>query len=217
MNQVGAKSGCHSNESSPYLTSVDATVQAIRAVKANPADVIVAAIAGPSTPVATELRIPPGQTTGIPALTHSCNYDGAMGLEVADPAVRIQQFLDGFPNRSTFATVCQQDQSDALAGIAQLITSTIGTSCFEHSLADVDLQTPGVQFGCTVADVVNEGMPNEIRVSIPACNAASTNTPCWKIVTDLVNCQAGDHLSLQITRMQAAPPDDHVVADCIIP
>lgn len=217
MNQVGTKASCHSNEASQFMTHVQDYVQFVRGLKANPADVIVAAISGPPTPVATELRSPGAGGAAIPALTHSCNYTGAMGLEVADPGVRLQQFLDGFPDRSSFSTVCQQDLSGGLAQIAQLITNTIGTSCFTNPLADIDPSTPGSQFGCTVADVTNEGKPNETRVTLPACDASLSNKPCWHIVIDNVNCASGDHEALKIERTTMPAADVHVVADCVIP
>jgi hypothetical protein len=218
MNEVGAKTSCHSNETSPFVTQVQGYVDFLHGLKANPADVVVAAIAGDPAPVAVELRAPPGGGTGLPALAHSCAYtDGNGGLEVADPAVRIQQFLAGFPDRSSLTTVCQQDQSSSLQQIADLITTNLGSACFANPLADIDPATPGPQYSCTVADVTAEGTPSEQRTPVAACDASTSNRPCWRVVTDTANCQAGDHLALEVVRDGAAPPDLHVVADCVIP
>jgi hypothetical protein len=220
MNQVGPKGGCTSNDNSQYLTKVGDYVTFFKGLKAEPANVIVAAISGPTTPYEVELRTPPGGGTAIPAVAHSCTYQGANGPEVADPSTRLKQFLDQFPNRSTFSTICQQDLSGALTQIAQLLRTVIGSPCIEGKLADVDPDTAGPQYDCSVSDVRNYGKANQTEEVLPACNntatpASSTNKPCWSIQKDTMNCTAGDQLTLKIERNEAPAADTHVISYCV--
>ena len=152
-------------------------------------------IAGPTTPYEVELRTPPGGGTAIPAVAHSCTYNGANGTEVADPSIRLKQFLDQFPNRSTFSTICQQDLSGALTQIAQLLRRSSASPCIDGNLADVDPDTAGDQYDCSVSDVRNYGKANQTETVLPQCNnaatpASSTNKPCWSIQSDPTNCMA---------------------------
>lgn len=221
INVAGPKSACHSNETGQYLTKIADYVTFFKGLKADPNNVIVAGIVGPVTPFEVELRAPGGSTTQIPALAHSCTYtDSNNAPEVADPAIRIKQLLDSFPNRSTFSTICQQDLSTGLVLIAQLLKSVLGSPCIDGKLADVDPNTPGPQYDCSVSDVANYGAANQVETVLPACNnaatpASSTNKPCWSIETDLANCTAGSHLTLKVERTTAPDQNTHVVSYCV--
>ena len=137
------------------------------------------------------------------------------GSEVADPPVRIKFLLDQFPNRSTFTTICQQNLSDGLVLIAQLLKSVIGDPCIEGKLADVDPNTAGPQYDCSVSDVTNLGKPTQMETIIPACDATMSMKPCWHIATDVMNCPAADHFTLKIERAQAPAPETHEIANCV--
>ncbi|HEX4423046.1 MAG TPA: hypothetical protein VH165_34250 [Kofleriaceae bacterium] len=143
MNQAGTKTQCHSNDHSAYLTKVGDYATFFKSLKADPQKVIVADLGGPPDPFATELRAPVESAMEIPALAHSCTYIGGDGKpEVADPAVRIKSFLNGFPNRSRFASICEL--SGGLQQIGDLLQTTIGGD-IEAKLADVEPNTPGLQ------------------------------------------------------------------------
>jgi hypothetical protein len=219
MNQVGTKGQCGPNESSQYLEKVSTYVDFLKNLKSDSSRVIVAGIMGTTEPFQVELRAPPGGGTPQQALAHSCSYTGAMGLEVADPPTRIKFLLDQFPNRSTFTTICQQNLSDGLVLIAQLLKSVIGDPCIEGKLADVDPNTAGDQYDCSVSDVTNLGKPNQTENILPQCNAGDTNKPCWKIATDVMNCpqtpEKPHSYILKIERSEAPAPETHVVAYCV--
>src|SRR5262249_43653060 len=89
MNLTDTKTGCHSNETSAYLKDIGSYATFFLGLKSNPNMIAFSAIAGPTTPVQVLLRTPPGGGAAIPALEHSCTYNGASGTEVADPAVRV--------------------------------------------------------------------------------------------------------------------------------
>jgi hypothetical protein len=223
MNAVGPKGGCTSNDNSAYLTKVSNYVSFFKGLKSDPSNVIVAAISGPTTPYEVELRTPPGGGSAIPAVAHSCTYNGGNGPEVADPSTRLKQFLDQFPNRSTFSTICQQDLSGALIQIAQLLKTVIGSPCIDGNLADVDPNTAGDQYDCSVSDVRNFGKANQAEEVLPQCSnltntASSTNIPCWAIKSDPKCAGPGDDndLTLFIERGGQTPaPDTHVISYCV--
>ncbi len=220
MNTIGPKGACHSNESSQYLTKIGDYVTFFKGLKTDPSNVIVAGIVGTVTPFEVELRAPAGSSTQIPALAHSCTYtDTSNAAEVADPPIRIKQLLDSFPNRSTFSTICQQDLSGGLVLIAQLLKSVIGSPCIDGTLADVDPNTPGPQYDCSVSDVANYGAANQQETVLPACNGSdptmATNKPCWAIETDTANCTSGSHLTLKVERSTAPDQNTHVVSYCV--
>jgi hypothetical protein len=136
-------------------------------------------------------------------------------VEVADPPVRLKFFLDQFPNRSTFTTICQKDLSSGLVLIAQLLKAVIGDPCIEGKLADVDPNTPGDQYDCSVSDVTNAHKANQSEVVLPACDGSLSNKPCWHIVTDVNLCPTADHFILKIERAVAPPPETTVFANCV--
>ena len=212
MNQVGSKSGCSSNESSPYLTKVGDYVSTFLALKESPYDVIVAAIAGPTTPYAVELRLPPGGTDPIPAVAHSCS-----GAGVADPAVRLAQFVDSFPNHTPPASACEQDLSTAMIDAARLIGNVLKTRCLPGTLADVDPHTPGPQNQCEVFDVTNYGQVNQTDVALPRCNESPlpSNQPCWEIGYSEERCPTDDHMFLHLSRTAPLPLNTVTFISCV--
>lgn len=199
MNQIGVKGQCQSNESGTYLTQVGPYEQFFKGLKADPNSVMFAAIAGPPTPFEVELRAPPGGGTAIPALTHSCQYTGSAGTEVADPAVRITQLAGTFA-RNTAGTVCQQDLSAPLVDIARQVRGAVGDSCLTKAIA--------LPADCVVRDEVGA-----MTTVLPACGGSVT-TDCYTLVTDTVSCTAGSHLRLEVMRSTAPAPGTVTVAYC---
>jgi hypothetical protein len=210
MKQLGTKDQCGPNDTSTYLAKVSNFVTYLKGLKMDPSKVIVAGIMGTTEPVAVETRSQGGVTSA--ALAHSCTYNSPTGAQVADPPIRLKFFLDQFPNRSTFTTICQPDLSAGLQQIAQLLKTALGNPCIEGKLADpVD---------CSVSDVSNYLKDNQMEVVLPKCNtdapAAPTNTPCWRITKDAVKCPMGDQYILDIQRGGTTPPPDtHVIAYCV--
>ncbi|HEU0037583.1 MAG TPA: hypothetical protein VFQ53_43530 [Kofleriaceae bacterium] len=211
MNQVGVKDQCHSNEQSQYLKNVASYVSFLKSLKPDPLQVIVAGIIGTTEPFAVELRTINGVSQ--PALAHSCSYQSGTTTNFADPPVRIQFFLDQFPNRSTATTICQADLSGGLQQIAELLKTAIGNPCIEGNLADVDPNTPGDQYDCTVSYVNNYGKPNQTETVIPPCTAGAQ--PCWELLVDAAQCPLGDNLILKVNDPGTPPLDTHIIANCV--
>jgi hypothetical protein len=217
----GPRENCFPREDSPYMYGVQEYVDfLINDVKNGEESLVIAAgIIGNAEPVA----VGSDPERSIPALVPSCQS----GSGKADPAVRLKFFIDQFGAQSAFSTICNENLSDALLVIADLLKEVIGNPCIESTLRDANLNEDGIQYDCVVADVVNPDEPDEQETILPACNAAednnpsnapnSTNTPCWHLATDTDRC--GDtpmQLALVIERAgQSVPPGTHVQASCV--
>ena len=194
MNQSGPKSECGPRPGSAVLEDVAQFRDFLLGLKGDPRQLMVTGIIGPSEPVAVELRPAPGGGNPAPALAHACAFQGATGIAVADPAVRLQGFLDEFPDRSRSSTVCQQDLSGGLAKLGGLVARALGSPCVDGVLADVDPDAAGVQLDCIVEDLVGAA-----ATKIEQCDA-SERAPCWKLEEDAASCVAPGNLKLVVVR-----------------
>ena len=203
MNQIGAKSGCHSNESGTDLTKVSGYATFLAGIAGDdPRNVMVSALVAPATPVAVELRSPGGGTTPSPALARSCTYQNASGMPaVGDPAVRITELANKF-DRHTVDTVCQNDLSAGLADIASQLGPLLGSPCLTKAIA--------MPADCVVTDVTLAGA----STVAPKCPGAD---PCYAIATDATTCPAAPQLSLKLTRTSPAPAGTVTVVKCKLP
>jgi hypothetical protein len=210
MNQEGAKDGCAASTTSTLLDDVRPYHDFLIGLKADPSQVAVSSIMGTTAPFQVELRAPPGGGASVPALVHSCTFNGAAGPEVADPPARMQDFLGLFPDRATASSICQQDLSGGLSLIADLIARSIGSPCVGASLADVDPATAGTQVDCIVEDVVGAA-----KTTIAECDASETPT-CWKLEADPINCTRFEHLKLTVVRAGVPDPATITRMRCIV-
>jgi hypothetical protein len=220
MNAIGVKGQCGPNESSEYLESVKTYVDFLKGLKSDPSKVIVAGVLGAIEPYRVELRKPTPDQPLQPLVAHSCSYQGANGPEVADPPTRLKFFLDQFPTRNTFTSICQRDLSGGLELIGRLLKFALGDPCIDGKLADVDPATPGAQYECAVSDVTNARKPSQTEAVVPPCNTAdganASNKPCWAIESDVLNCQRSpNNHTLKIYRSAAPAPDTTVFANCV--
>ncbi len=216
MNQIGVKDQCHPNDSSTLVKKVQDYVTFLKTLKDDDSKVIVAGILGTNEPFEIELRAPNPGGTAVPALAHSCTYEGPDGVlgtnddQVADPPTRLSFFLSQFPNRSTQTTICQQDLSGGLALIGELLKAAIGNPCITGNLA--------VPFDCTVSYVNNFGNANQTETVLPPCQGTgdtSTNRPCWEIIVDAAQCPGGNNQILKVNDPASPPQDTHIIANCV--
>jgi hypothetical protein len=132
----------------------------------------------------------------------------------------MEAFLNGFPQRSTFQTMCQYDPatddvdfSGALNQIAALLKTVVGTPCLEGNLADTDPNTNGTQPECRVSDVQDQGLDTEVETPIPPCDVSGP--PCFSFVED-TTCNTDTNLALEIDRGGQEPPSNTtVVVRCL--
>jgi hypothetical protein len=201
MNQVGTKGGCVSNASSALLDDISPYGEFLRGLKSDPKRLAVAGILGPGLPFAVELRTAPGGGTAQPALGRSCTYMGATGTEVADPAARLEQLVNGFGERSALKSICDRDLSSALLKIVEVFRKASSNPCVEVELADADPRVAGLQADCAVEDVVGANV-----VEIASCDANLSARPCWRIEADPATCPSLLNLKLVVQRDVAPDP-----------
>jgi hypothetical protein len=115
----GGPDNCESFEASPVLTSVGSIVNGIKALKSDPArQILVGAIVGPAEEYTVTWRTAPTMDTGPwPQINHSCGSPGSP-TGFADPAVRLQQFVQQFGPNGVFDTFCQANYGQTLHAMA---------------------------------------------------------------------------------------------------
>ncbi len=209
---AGPRQDCVTRANSQFMYDVDEYANFLKSLKADPGQIIVAGIIGNPSPVVV------GTKDNEPTLDASCT--SASGD--ADPGIRLQSFLDSFPNRNTSTTICDDDLSDALTVIADLLAKVIGNPCIEGDLVLDDAGQPE----CTVADVRFLGQDGQEETIIPTCNADRSNLPCYHFDVDTDKCPAtkddgtpsGTPTSLKLVIERGAaevPTQTTVVARCV--
>lgn len=218
---VGTKTNCAPDLGSDLLFSPDTYVSFLKGLKDNPKDVIVATIIGNPDRVSVGRYDPDdtGPEPERPTLLPGCDYMPAGGgTSTAAPGIRLDYFRRQFPDRNTFTTICDDDLSDGLTVIAELLKEVIGNPCIEGQLSDADGDPAnGIQWSCSVKDVYNEGEPGETEQTIPECDASASQKPCWRMVEDLASCpDTPTNLSIEIVREGADPDDTNVKVRCAV-
>ena len=201
MNQVGAKSECHSNESGTYLTKVADQVAFLKGLKTDPRRIMIGALVGDPTPVATELRAPGGSSTPVPALAHSCSYLNTNNqLEVADPAVRIAELATPFQHH-VVRSVCSS-LDDGITAIAHELATLEGSTCLTHQIA--------MPASCVAVDRTASG------TTTPLAACPSPGHDCFSIDTDTAACPDLQHLKATITRATQVADDVVTTVSCTL-
>lgn len=182
-------------------------VDFLKGLKSDPLDVIVAGIIGNVEPVEVGRRNVEGLS--VPALEPSCRYPGPTEEQNARPGVRLRYFLEQFPNRNQVTTICDDDLSDALVQIADLLATVIGNPCIEGKL-----KTP---VECVASYVTDPGQPNEVEQLLPKCSSDTgtpSNQPCWRLIQDPNCSDYPTGLSIEVARTQDPAQDTHIFARC---
>jgi hypothetical protein len=204
-------------EMADYIKHPDEYVDFLKGLKSDERNVIVAGIIGNPTPVNIVL-----DEDGNPELDCSC---GCGTAQTAVPAVRLGYFINSFPDRSTFTSICNEDLSDALNVIAELLKRVVGNPCLDGAIDTRDLDgnpANGVQLDCQVSDVVAKGTDQEQSFVIPRCEMTgptmpvTTTIPCWWVEEDPMTCSStATSLILHVERGGTEPDDTTVVARCV--
>ena len=195
--------GCISNETATgRLTKVGDEIAFLRGLKKDPNQILVAAITGPATPYSIELM--PYAATGenIANMVHSCVENSG---EYADPAVRIQQWVQAFGNNPPPQSICADTFATALSAIADRLSVLLGPQCIRGTLRDGDPSTPALDPECTVTDSYVNGQGETVRSAVESCAQNGNVAPCWSIVDDPVNCTGAK--TLNVNRGTVAPPN----------
>lgn len=193
----------------------------------DPAQIVVAAIAGPPPGVMTNDS--PPQTASAPnvqvgplvlsgntqplALLPSCNATINGNPQVGRPGVRLAEFMSNFGDRGRFYSICQSDYSAALTDIGKTLFNAI-SPCLEGDVdpADADPNNPGTQLQCTVTEVVTADTSGATSTAMPACQMQDATTPapggarpCWWIDKNTTTCPSPD-TGYEMNFVRTAPP-----------
>jgi hypothetical protein len=192
---AGTYDGCESDEHGK-LEKVSNFVTFLRGLKADPAKVFFASIAGPPTPYTVKLepsasRDDPGSW---PLIDHSCTAPGDP-QSYADPAVRLDQAVTAFGRHGVFGSICGDDMGPLLQSISSRLSRPLAPACV--TVASVANPV------CTVVDRWVYGDGTKHVASVPACADAPDVLPCWRLLVDGGACGDTDR-RLEVKRDRGA-------------
>ena len=207
----GSRTECAAS-ASPYMDDVGPYIEFLHDLKGNPSMVMVAGIFGDRGPVEVRLDTNSQFPQLAPKLAPSCV--GTVGGGEANPAIRLDDFLAGFPGRSQFASICADELAGPLQSIASVVGGTAARSpCLLGEIADVDANTSGLQADCRVYRVTEPGGAGETHTLLEACDGTGEGD-CYRIVQEAETCA---HTP---TRLAVAGPEadgDHLFVECRTP
>jgi hypothetical protein len=216
---MAATSNCQSFEDSQVLTSVGSIADGIKALKADPANqIVVSALVGLTEgPDSEGYRVtwqtPPVPDVGPwPKVEHACG-DGSQATGVADPAVRIEQFVHQFGANGTADNFCQANYGNSLAGMATKLAAMTQPPCFSTQVAT----KPGTATpDCAVTELVPDPNTPSLQTStnVPMC-AGAASSPCWQLSAIGASQCPGE--SISVLAGPTPPPDGAFVrATCAL-
>ena len=174
---------CRSNDSEGYLLSAVDTANKIKSLKADPSQVIVAAIQGPATPYTVTWKAPATADVSCgaascpwPVIAHSCMAgDGSF----ADPGVRTQAFVGEFGANGLVLPICADSFAPSLQRIGELINAQLQPPCITQQVA---MNPATGDFDCSVVSHTADGFGGFIDANVPACSSNGGMAPCWSLV-----------------------------------
>ena len=202
-----APNGSHDPSMGHLWPTVSNLTTLVLGLKQDPNDILVAAIAAPTTDDAGNslYRVmaqpnPAANDELDPVVDHSCAQASSTGGddEYGDPAVRIKQWVDSFGANGVFYPICASDYSKAMAGIAARIHERLGASCVSGNIAPSPADPS--RHDCSVSRTVTEsGTNNSTTVTLPECNDGAQNAPCYRLTSNSPQCPAGSDTTTLFT------------------
>jgi hypothetical protein len=215
LDSEGIKTECVASDD-PIMTSLASLRDSLVAAKGgDPTKILVAVIAGVDEPTEVVSHTPPGATEPRLDLSPSC-VDMDPGIAGgADPAYRLDGFLDLFPGLSVRESICD-DIDPALFHTANAISDLAARRpCLRGDFKDVDPDTAGVQPSCRAFLVTGLNTPAEHREQLEECSGHEGN--CFQITTDATACgQWPGNLAIELIGV-TQQADQDLVVECIVP
>ena len=204
----GTRTGCVPRTNAQYMKDIEPYVTYLKGLKSDPTKVVVAGIIGNVDDQRTVVVGADPDDMTRPIVNASCS--SASGL--AYPAFRTKTFLESFPERNSITTICNENLTDALTEIAELVKLVVGSPCIDAELSDRNDDLPGVQPECSVADVTDPNGPNRTETVIASCDVSGGQTPCWRFISDPTNCaMAPSNRAIEVDRGGVSVPDNTVL------
>ncbi len=173
---------CASNDAEGYLLGAADTANRIKALKADPSQIIVASIQGPATPYTVNWKAPSTADTSCgaascpwPVIAHSCMAnDGSF----ADPGVRTAKFVRQFGVNGIVLPICVDSFAASLDRIATLINASLQPPCITSPVAR---KANSQEYDCTVVSHTSNGVGGTVDATVPSCTANGGAAPCWQL------------------------------------
>ena len=180
---------CESNESDDELTPIAKFVADIKSLKPDPDNqILISGIVGPPSPYVVQWAANAASAGAVwPAVGPSCGTENADGSGAfAEPAVRIAQFANSFPN-SVLASVCDANYASSLQVLARDLLPLQVPAC-----VPADIQSKTDAAGNSYPDcVVTEHLttPDGVQdIALPACAVAPAGSACWALLSGSGGC-----------------------------
>ena len=214
--QMVTYDNCVSNDTEGYLLSAVDTANRLKSLKADPAQVLVAAITGQASPYAVTWKAPASADTSCnttvkscpwPVIAHSCT---ATNGSFADPGVRTADLVDQFGANGLLLPICADDFGPGLETLAAKLGTTMAGRCISEPIAD-DPTRAGYQPQCSVEVHVLNSQGAFTNQAVPPCADNGGAPPCWSLLTDASGCQRPD-----ITFATAPPGTGSATYECAV-
>jgi hypothetical protein len=198
LTTVGPRTACAPDPSSTLIEDPADFVPLLTGLVTDPHRLAFGLIAA-STDVAIDLRAPPGSSTAVPALAHSCTWLQNNTPVSADPPVRLAWLAAQLGTNATTTSICNDDLTSSAAAIGTGLRRAMGDPCVE----DADDLT-----SCTAVDQLG-------GVETPLARCEVTNqTNCWELVTDPATCPNAAHARLSVHRASSAIAGTYTLLRC---
>jgi hypothetical protein len=218
VGQTPGLTGCVSNDDGPWPTNpgvrptdretrIPDEINFLKSLKADPNQILVAAITGPVTPYGIEMMsrtTSHGVTEDQPNTLHSCMQSSG---EYADPAIRIQQWVQAFGAHGLLLPICAASFAPALSQIATELSKLLGPQCVTGTVRNRASGSPD----CVVNDRYKNDQGKVIETPLPSCAENGGATPCWQLAND-AKCAAGAKL-LTVNRNPGDPVPNNLNTD----
>jgi hypothetical protein len=188
---------CSSNDKDGLLLGASDTANRLKALKSNPAQVVVVSIQAAASPYTVTWTPPTTSDFSCgagscpwPLMAHSCDAgNGSFG----DPGVRTRDLVTQFGNNGLVLSICDVSFAASLDLAGTLLKSLIAAPCLPGSIgATPTLSGPD----CKVTEHYVDGTGVPVDTDLPSCADNGNTGPCWKLQRMQAACA---HSALRIT------------------
>jgi hypothetical protein len=210
-NQVGERTNCRPRENSRYQASVEAYTEWLVELKGDPRRVMVSAVMGPTDPSSVMVGLSEFAAVPAPILQPSCQREYQGSFLWADPAIRLNSFLDAFPGRDRRHSICDDNFAQVLDRLGSSARRLADASCLEQEPAVRD----DGSFDCDVVEVPwARSSSQTTERTLPVCTE-SVLTDCYQLVTDRQRCpNTASGTRLVVNRSTSTTAERFEVARC---
>lgn len=197
---LGAKTNCHPNDSSQFMTGISPIADFLAAQKPDPRRVMFGAIVGTTDRIEVATTTTGGNPQPQEALIHSCTYrpPGAPADIGADPGIRFAALAGEFAGPSVVESICADDLTNQAASIGRGLAKLMSERCLPRA----------VEAATCVVEEHRDADPAFAR-TLQLCDGG-VGANCFRIVDD----SSCEHQRLEIDHPVPGPDDVVSVLRC---